>query len=117
MIAMLFLKALYNLMLENDKIIAYIAFEKRTIFSAWEMKEISLGTDTFKNHLCSHTMIGQVLKGLHNQYTCSHCHRNEKDLSGIFFVGTQLSYDKVPHVFAYERVTSLEIWRIYGYLV
>lgn len=127
-----FLEALYRLMRQNPHLNAIVALEKRIVFSAFTMSSISLGYDAFQEHLCSHDWIHHtpVRSAATNQVFCQQCANEAGDQNAEkeesrdsdlarrcisrkrMFVARALSVDEVPHVFQYERVSTLMLWEI-----
>lgn len=83
------------------------------VFSAYTMSAISLGFDTFQEHLCTHE---PTKTSILNQVVCEHCsamgEEESDESSTVKFAARSLSVDEIPRVFAYERVSTLMLWRV-----
>ncbi|KAF1330722.1 putative methyltransferase, partial [Globisporangium splendens] len=125
-----FLAALYELMLQNSRLTAIVTLEKRVVFSAYTMSTISLGYDTFQEHLCHHdrTHHTPVNATTPNRVICQMCAASEakdqtrggssssvsdrRTSSNTLFVARPILVTDIPHAFQYERISTLMLWEI-----
>lgn len=114
----LFLRALRRLMLRYNRAKAYVASERRLVFSAAAMRVVSLGYDTFQDHICSHDPSTSHIRVRENQVKCRMCtdgsqsHSTSADRELLRFVVHEIKTSEFPQRFKYDRLDTLMLWKI-----
>lgn len=117
---LLFLRALRSLMLKYDQAKAYVAAERRPVFSAEAMNVVSLGYDTFQEHICTHEPSQSRPEAGKNRVACTECSAAEGSRSDgelLRFVVRDIKTNSIPQRFQYERLSTLMIWAVDGVVV
>ena len=108
-ITLQFLRALRCLMLQY-RAKAYVSFERRSVFSALTMQIVSLGYDTFQDHICYHDSSICHSYVSENQVQCQLCTTHGED--SLHFVVHEVETSKIPQRFKYERLSTLMLWMV-----
>lgn len=122
---LLFLKALHSLMRQNARLTAFVAAERRIVFSAHALKIVSLGYDTFQAHVCVHDpeTAARPSELTTNRVVCRACRRSQaqgeekggEDETNIMrFRAEAIELEHIPHVLSYERPSTMYLWHIYA---
>ncbi|KAL3674447.1 hypothetical protein V7S43_000397 [Phytophthora oleae] len=114
-----FLIALRRLMLQHNRATSYVSAERRSVFSAVAMKVVSLGYDTFQDHVCLHDPSTCHTYVAENQIRCQVCATDfgTDDGNLLQFVVREISIDTFPQRFKYDRLSSLMLWKISAVVV
>lgn len=118
-----FLRALRRLMLQHNLATAFVSAERRSVFSAVVMKVVSLGYDTFQEHICRHDPSTCHSYIAANQIRCQKCSTDSPmdvgtdDGSPPRFVVCEIGIDTFPQRFKYDRLSSLMLWKISAVVV
>lgn len=107
-----FLRALRRLMLQCNRAKAFVATERRSVFSATAMRVVSLGYDTFQQHLCLHDASTCHTHVTENQVQCRICTTGSEKDDMLRFVVHIIQTSDIPQRFKYDRISSLMLWRI-----
>ncbi|OQR85023.1 methyltransferase-like protein 22-like [Achlya hypogyna] len=106
-----FLSKLCELMTENPNLVAFVAIEKRAIFSAEKLNVVHLGYDIFRANVCNHTSAPESLFHATEPHVCAAC--NEVGATPRF-LASQVALESIPQVFEYDRQGMLELWCVRG---
>ncbi|TMW56041.1 hypothetical protein Poli38472_008689 [Pythium oligandrum] len=104
----LLLGGLHALMLRFPRARVFITAERRVVFSMYTLSEIALGYDTFQAHRCLHPSNQQESLSP-SVAMCSNCGDEQAKER---FIATNTPLDDIPHVFQYDRVSTLEMWEV-----
>ncbi|KAL7687901.1 putative lysine methyltransferase, S-adenosyl-L-methionine-dependent methyltransferase [Plasmopara halstedii] len=110
-----FLCALHRLMLQFHHAKAYVASERRFVFSVATMQVVSLGYDTFQRHICRHNPGTCHTYVSANQVRCRLCATEEVCMEGdnkLRFVVDLIPTNDLPQRLKYDRTSTLILWRI-----
>ncbi|CAH0480976.1 unnamed protein product [Peronospora belbahrii] len=112
---LVFLRALRRLMLQHNRAKGYVASERRSVFSAAAMRVVSLGYDTFQDHICLHSSSKSHVRVTENQVQCRLCalsHPRNADGDILRFVVHEIETREIPRRFKYDRLATLMLWKI-----
>jgi hypothetical protein len=110
---LLFLSALKRLMLQYSRARAFVSLERRSVFSATAMRVVSLGYETFRDHVCPHEPRACHTYVSKNQVRCRRCNAAKSDGQELLqFVAYEIDASAFPKRFKYERLATLMLWRI-----
>ncbi|KAJ0393382.1 hypothetical protein P43SY_001229 [Pythium insidiosum] len=105
----LFLDTLYGLMRRYPTAHVFVSAERRIVFSAVTMTEISLGVDTLVTRLCRHDPSTHHRRITRNAVSCSAC----RGVETARFVATPIATHTIPKAFRdYKREESLQLWAL-----
>ncbi|OWZ10755.1 LOW QUALITY PROTEIN: hypothetical protein PHMEG_00016346, partial [Phytophthora megakarya] len=108
----LFLLALRRLMLQHNRAKCIVSAERRSVFSASAMRVVSLGYDTFQDHVCLHEPITCHTRVCENRIQCRMCNASSDGTDLLRFVVHELSINDFPQRFKYDRMSTLKLWKI-----
>lgn len=102
-----------------------VALERRPVFSVSTMSVVALGYDAFHAHLCLHDRAHDHVDVTANRVRCHRCktdatststwsshQQDDKAIAPMRFVAREYPVDGIPHVFDYDRPSTLMVWII-----
>ncbi|KAL4155054.1 hypothetical protein PRNP1_007168 [Phytophthora ramorum] len=115
----LFLRAVHRLMLQHSSAKTYVSLERRSVFSAAAMRVISLGYDTFHEHICFHDPSTCHTHIRDNLVRCQICSAERSTSTGrdeeedfLRFITHEIDIGDFPQRFRYDRLSTLMFWVI-----